>query len=198
MSIIAKKTGEDFERLENGTYQAICINIFDVGMESYTWQEKEITSHKIIILWEVNERMKTGEYEGKRFTIAKKYTLSLNEKSNLLKDLQSWRGKEFTNEELEGFEVEVLKGVNCFLTVVSRESNGKTFVNVQGVAALPKNTPLITQEIDPTYIPEWIQKILYSNNPTGQAQNLNQPKYQQDPQVDTVDPFQPNDDDIPF
>jgi len=37
--------------------------------------------------------------------ISKRYTMSLGEQSTLRKDLESWRGKKFTPEELQGFDL---------------------------------------------------------------------------------------------
>ena len=42
--------------------------------------------------------------DGKPFLVRRRYTASLHEKSALRKDLESWRGRAFTNVELDGFK----------------------------------------------------------------------------------------------
>src|SRR3990167_2490369 len=62
-----------------------------------------------------------------------------DEKANLRKHLEAWRGKKFTKEELDGFDVEKLLGVNCQLQVIHNLSdNGGTFANVQAIVPLGK------------------------------------------------------------
>jgi hypothetical protein len=55
--------------------------------------------------------------DGKPFSIMKQYTLSLNEKSALFRDLCSWRKKKFTDEELKGFDLTNILGCTCEIEV---------------------------------------------------------------------------------
>ena len=68
---------------------------------------------------------------------SKFYTNSLNEKANLRRDLESWRGKSFTDEELDKFDLESIVGRPCLLSIVAGR-NGKTVIS--GVSGLPKGT----------------------------------------------------------
>ena len=47
----------------------------------------------------------------------REYTMSLNENSALHKDLKSWRGKSFTEQELKAFDLTKILGVSCDLEV---------------------------------------------------------------------------------
>jgi hypothetical protein len=67
---------------------------------------------------------------GKPFTVSKFYTASLGEKANLRADLKNWRGRDFTDEELAGFEAKNILGKPCMLSVVETESEGKTYSNI--------------------------------------------------------------------
>src|SRR5262249_26776088 len=50
--------------------------------------------------------------------------------------LEQWRGRDFTPEELQGFNLAKLKGANCLLTVQHKDTDkGDTWANV--VAAEP-------------------------------------------------------------
>jgi hypothetical protein len=73
--------------------------------------------------------------------VQKRYTASLNEKATLRKDLESWRGKPFTKEELAAFDLEKLLGANGLFSVVhikGRKDPSQTFAAIQSAMALPK------------------------------------------------------------
>jgi hypothetical protein len=72
--------------------------------------------------------------KGEPMTISKNYTLSLGEKAALRKDLQTWRGKEFTSDELRGFELKNILGHWAMLSVAkSTGGNGKEYTNIMTV-----------------------------------------------------------------
>ncbi len=134
-------------------------------------------SPKIVITWEIPslriEYEKDGEpTEGVR-VISKTYTNVLHEKSNLYQDLISWRGRDFTAEEAEGFNVSQVLGANCVLTVINTKKNGKTFANVSGVSKLMEGMPslkpeneIVTYDTDdgieaiPKTLPDWVKEII--------------------------------------
>ena len=157
MPIIAKADSDNFEKAPTGTVQAVCTFIHDIGHQPGEYQGRPNVRHQIIVSWELSEKMTQGEYAGKPFMVSKYYTLSLSEKSNLRKDLENWRGKAFTAEELAGFDVEAIKNANCLLSITETE-NGKR--KVSGVAALPKGmAPIEASQILPSpKFMEWIEK----------------------------------------
>ena len=126
MPIIAKDTGgEDYENAPTGNQLAVCAFVEDIGTHRGEYQGVPNERHQIVICWELAETMTTGEYAGRPFMLSKFYTLSLAKKANLRQDLESWRGKAFTDEELKGFDVEKLKGVNCLLNVIEEKGRSK-------------------------------------------------------------------------
>lgn len=159
MPIIAKDVGKAFHTAPAGMVQAVCFDCWDLGMQVKEFKGKQVTQHKVLIGWELNENIvSSDEYNLKRYTIYKKYTLSLNDKANLAKDLASWRGKPFTKEEKDGFDLEKLIGVNCFLNIVHVSYEDKTYANISAITPLPRNTILIRPEAQRS-LPEWISKI---------------------------------------
>ena len=95
--------------------------------------------HKVNVVWQIGEKRD----DGKRFQLYKRYTLSLHEKAALRHDLESWRGKAFSFEELAGFDVERLIGANALINVQHRKSadGTKTYANVVAVMPLVKGMP---------------------------------------------------------
>lgn len=161
MPIIAKG-GENkvFHLVPAGTYQAVCSNVWDIGLQEKEFKGKKVVQHKCIILWELNETIESDdEYSGKRFTISKKYTLSLNAKATLHKDLLAWRGRAFSTEEIKGFDLEKLIGVNAMLSIIHNEVGDKTYANVSAVMKLAKGMMPVKPE-NPRTVPTWVQKFI--------------------------------------
>jgi hypothetical protein len=66
-----------------------------------------VEQRKIRLTFELPTELKVfDEEKGEQPTVlGKKYTLSLSEKAFLRKDLESRRGKQFTEEEMKGFDI---------------------------------------------------------------------------------------------
>jgi hypothetical protein len=128
MGIIAK--GQDFENPEPGTHVARCYRVIDLGTQfNERWNTRQ---RKTLIGWELpNDMMK----DGTPFLIACRYTVSLSEKAYLRRDLESWRGRKFTAEELQGFDLDNVVGVPCLLGIVISEDG---YANVTSVAPMMK------------------------------------------------------------
>lgn len=134
MAIIAKKPESNFDPCPEGLHQAVCVDVVDLGLQKGPYGEK----FKVEIRWQADI---LNERTGRRFELRKWYTNSLHEKANLRKDLECWRGRKFTEQELEGFDLEKLLGVNCQLQVIHNiTDDGKTYDNVQAI--VPHNTKI--------------------------------------------------------
>lgn len=169
MSMIASDNGgSSIPKLEGGVYTAISSAIVDLGLQKNEKFDK--TQRKFMMIWTIlNE---TIEVNGEQLPrqLSKEYSFSLHEKSTLRKDLQAWRGKAFTEEELRGFNILNVLNVPCQLQVLLEEKNGKSYNNIASIMALPKGTEV--DRLDNTYyfdiettdswknwtkIPQWIQ-----------------------------------------
>jgi hypothetical protein len=158
MPIIARNNGKAYEPLPIGVVQAVCAFVEDIGTHETTFQGKPIQKHQVVVCWEINAQMTNGEYAGKRFMVSKFYTLSLNEKANLRKDLENWRGKAFTEEELAGFDVERLKGINCMLNIVEyKKLDGTTSQRPSAIMPCIKGLEKMIPEN--TTVPAWIDEM---------------------------------------
>lgn len=129
MAIIAKKPESNFTPCPEGLHQAVCVDVVDLGLQKGAYGEK----HKVELRWQTE--MENKEVS-RRFQLRKWYTLSLHEKASLRKDLESWRGRKFTEDELRGFDLEKLLGANCQLQVIHNiTDDGKTYDNIQAIVA---------------------------------------------------------------
>jgi hypothetical protein len=157
MALIATGSNKDYEPTPCGVQQAVCAFVEDIGTQAGTYDGKPTFKHQIVVCWELGAKMKKGDYAGRPFMVSKFYTLSLGEKANLRHDLESWRGRQFTEQELNGFDVEKLKGVNCLLNIVeAKKRDGSDTQKIAAIMPVQKGT----QPMSPinTTPPEWIAK----------------------------------------
>jgi hypothetical protein len=131
----------DFQLVPQGTHIAICDMFVDLGLQDSNFGAK----HKIYIRWQIPKLRLKYELDGKQvdgpMTIGGMYTLSLSDKSNLRPMLEAWRGQAFTSDELKKFDVSVIAGKPCMVTITHRPDNqGKVRDNVTAVAKLLSGT----------------------------------------------------------
>jgi len=193
----AKNEGSERIIIPAGTHVARCYGIIDLGTQ---YSEKfGNSSRKVQVQFELcNELMD----DGRPLAISKKYTLSLNEKANLRKDLESWLGRGITaEEEKNGFALGGMLGAPCLLSIIHAESGGKTYANIAGVMSIPKGTqvppqsnPMVSYDVengkDAVFekLPEWIRTTI------GQSKEF---KGDNEPETET-EPPDLSDTNVPF
>jgi hypothetical protein len=120
--------------------------VWDVWTEERSAQWGGGLRDVIRLVWEIDE---LGA-DGQPFTVSQKYTASLHEKSRLRHDLESWRGRKFTTEELKGFDVENVLGANCQINVVHATKEGKTYANIASI--VPQAKGQARMAVSKTYV----------------------------------------------
>lgn len=143
MSLVAKSTegGSTFTPVPPGMHLARCYRIVDLGTQKTEYMGNIKHLHKVMFQFEVHSEDAEGNplltSKGDPMTVSKNYTVSLAEKSNLRKDLQSWRGKDFTGDELKGFELKNVLGQWAMLSVVEAHRDGNTYTNIANINPVP-------------------------------------------------------------
>jgi hypothetical protein len=214
MSFVVEDKGGDFERCPQGMHLARCYRIIDLGTQKSEYMGQVKYLHKVMLGWEIHGMNDDGTpikmKDGRPFAIFKNYTLSWSEKANLRLDLQSWRGKAFTQEEMRKFDLKNVLGAFCMLNIIERPGqDGKTYTNVNGVTPVPA---MIKQNGLPAAVnvnemfnlqePDWVMFEKFSDNLKKKI--ISSPEFekakggaktaQQAPAASTVE----EDDDIPF
>lgn len=154
-SIIASSTGgSNYEPIAAGTYVARCYSMIHMGTvkESYMGEEKFV--NKVRLTFELPTELKVYKEENgeQPAVLSKEFTLSLSEKSNLRAFLNSWRGKALTEDECKAFDIAVLAGKPCTLSVIHKTSkvSGKTYAEISSIGAVMKGMevpPLMNPQI---------------------------------------------------
>jgi hypothetical protein len=132
MPIFAKNNGTPMEPAPEGLHQAVCCDVVDLGDVETKFGKK----HMVRVVWQLEDASPTT---GKRYLANRRYGLSLNEKASLRKDLEAWRGKKFTPQELDGFDLELLLGANAQIQITHRAGDdGRMWADVAAVVPAAK------------------------------------------------------------
>ena len=159
------KQGQDFEPAPPGLHSAVCVDVVDLGVLPGPYGAKS----KLKIVWQLKMRNKKGE----RFQVRATYTQSLYDGANLRRDLTTWRGRDFTPEELKEFDVENLLGVNCQLSVAHglSKSTGRTYAKATVILPPLKGEKLVPEN--------------YEREPwAGETSKVEEPEHQADEDED--------------
>lgn len=174
--------GGTFEPIPEDVHLAICSGVIDLGTQhNFKFNKYE---RKCLLSWELPlvriQFEEDGETKDAPRFISRRFTLSLGSNSHLRKFLRTWRGRDFTPEELEGFEMKTLLGVGANVQVLHDTSKDgtKVYSNVDSATKLMQGQTLPKPENDLVYfsfdevsslkevddaldkMPEWIQTII--------------------------------------
>ena len=143
MSLIIKEDKPDFPLAPDGLQDAVLVDVVDLGELDTPWGPK----HKLSLVFELEETTS----EGKCYIVTKRYTWSLNEKSNLRKDLERWRGAKFTHKDLEsGVNLEAIIGLNATLFVSHNETDEKIYANIETILPRKKGNKVVFYDHKPS------------------------------------------------
>ena len=143
MGLIAKDSGGgSFTPVAPGMHLARCYRIVDMGTQKTDFQGQVKHLQKVMLQFEVHGEDEDGKplvtAKGEPMSISKNFTLSLAEKATLRLDLQAWRGRPFTADELRGFELKAVLGVWAMITAArALGKNGKEFTNIVSINPVP-------------------------------------------------------------
>lgn len=155
--------GGGFTLLEDDVYPARIYSIVDIGQQQTPYGEKR----QIIITWEIPGEM----VDGLPYAISKYYTLSLNDKATLLKDIEAM-GKPLPMDKRATFDFTKLIGKTCQLNIQKYEKkDGNERNKIIGISKLMKGIevgPQVNESIffdldepsDAVYnsLPDWQKK----------------------------------------
>ena len=156
--------GKEFEQAPIGNHVGRCIGMIDIGTQQGEYLGKTTHARKIVLRFELpNELISEGEFAGKPFVVSKFYTASLGEKANLRKDLSSWRGRDFTPEELRGFDSKNLLDKPCMVNVTHTDKNK---AKISGITPVPKGMSVPGRVHDLLYLslePDEFKRDVYES-----------------------------------
>jgi hypothetical protein len=144
MPIIAKNTGGEFNNIlpPQGNHTAICVRMIHIGTAEFEYKGEKKKQNRVRLYFELSyeKAIFKPEVGEENFMVSKEYTLSMHEKATLRKDLESWRGKAFTEEEAKAFDITALLGVPCMVNIITKvhEPTGNKYAQIASISGIPK------------------------------------------------------------
>ena len=136
--MVIKKGSEGQSIIPAGVHHAVCYGVADLGTQKSSNPEFA-DNKKMTLLFELPfERAVFGDKGEQPRGTSITVTQSLSEKATLRRHLKSWRGRDFTDQELAGFDPKVLIGVNAQLNIVHEKKGDKTYTNIVSIMPLSK------------------------------------------------------------
>ena len=213
--MVVKSTGGDRVLPPDGLHKARCIAVIDVGTQTSEFKGVEKQQRKVLIQFELPEETHVfdEDEDARPLVVQKEYTANLGDKANLRKDLENWRSKPFTEEELKGFDLKTLLGVACMLTTTTKTSKaGNKYTDITAIVPMVKGSKCPKQINDTMYfslddsgeeefetLHEWIQKKIQASPEGahfGQKQKVKEAVNELIDEADKEDDV--DDDDLPF
>lgn len=143
--------GAEFDPIPEGVYPAIVVGVYDVGTHhSDKWGKDQ---RKLVLSWEIpGERIeleRDGEVQDLPRLVSSTYTLSMNAKGNLRRDVQAIEGHALSDAEAGTYDLFSLAGRACQLQITHTTKDQRTYANVAAVMALPKGMAAPQGEMEP-------------------------------------------------
>jgi len=198
MPLKAPASGKDFERCPTGLQPAVCVYVVDCGLQtSGMYGDK----HKCRLIFETEALMTEGEYSGKPFMQSTEFTLSMFKSALLRTNIESWRGKSFTDAEAEDFDLLKLVGQQATLNIIETTSKetGKAYSNIGNILPGQKGKGVVPSGVE---IPQWIQDRAKEGLERMSQQEMDQrPEEEKNPPLEVYEGDAQSDDDsgdLPF
>ena len=160
-----------------GAHLARCYSLVDLGTHTTDGRYGVRTNRKLRFSWELPEDKHV--FDEKRgpepLVLHHMINFTSGPKSPLIKLLTSWRGKAFTPEEFDDFDLRKVLGKACLVNVVHTEKEGVIYANVENVTPVPlKWRDQVPSPINPQVyyevehgkndvfqsLPEWLRTLI--------------------------------------
>lgn len=129
MSTTVKAKSGDFKQVPVGIYPAICWAVIDIGHQDGPYGVKP----QVVLCFEFPTETVTVDGVEKPMMMSEFYSATIGKKARLRGDLEGWRGRSFSAQELQGFELKNVLGKPCTITTFENE-NGRTRIKAIGPA----------------------------------------------------------------
>lgn len=154
----AKDSGGSFEAHPEGQYAAVCADVvnFGIRVEDFPGSEPREVA-KAALVFVSGQRQENGELT----IVTVEMTLSMHEKANMRRFLESWRGKSYSAQQAEaGVPLHKLQGQAALMSIEQiTTKRGRLFAKVSSISPLPKDMEppepgLLEEYTRPTFLEE--------------------------------------------
>lgn len=137
-TVLARGSSAKYQSHPEGQFVGQCVDVIDLGdkVEEFPGTPKKLVPKCALVYRTGEKNGETGEY----IDIAREFTISMGDKSNLRKYLEQWRGKPYSADVVaQGVPLHKLTGQHGLLTIAHKTSGqGRTYANIVSCVGIPK------------------------------------------------------------
>ena len=123
--------GSTFSPAPAGTHKARCYYLVDLGVQPSN--NTQFASKPTVVIG--FELVETFKEDGEPYMVSRWYNNTLNN-SYLRRDLEGWRGKTFTDDELKGFDLRKIVGKPCIVSIThNKKKTGDVRADITSISA---------------------------------------------------------------
>jgi len=198
--VTAKDSGANFTPHSEGQHAMFCVDVVNLGInvEQFGDQEPREVA-KVALVFASGETQRATGKPDELTLVTTEMTLSANEKSNLRKFMESWRGKSYTPEQAaDGLPITKLYGQGALVSIEHvTTSKGRRFAKVASIAPLPKAMALPSAE-SAKLLAEYQRPKFLNDRKAQYAENLKKHRGTDPVPTPEYPSGDDDDDDIPF
>lgn len=158
----------DYTPHPDGQFVARCVDVLDLGEKVEQFEQNpEKLVRKVMLVFVTGE---TKDFNGKPelIPLTKEFTLSAHEKAGLRKFCELWRGKSWSEAEIQanGIPLQKLAGQYAVVSVEHKQSRaGRTYAAISGVFPVMKGVAKPADLGDAYERPAWLtdKKLAYAS-----------------------------------
>lgn len=136
-AVTAKNSDAKFAPHPDGQFPGQCVDVIDMGetVADFPGTPKYLSPKCVLVFRTGEKNPETGDL----IDVSGEYTVSMSEKANLRKLLESWRGKPYTMEQADaGVPIDKLVGQWALLGVAHKQSKkGRTYAVIMSATPVP-------------------------------------------------------------
>ena len=142
----------------SGHQNAICVGVDDLGKQP--GYEGGLPVRKVVLRFELEELFVEGPLEGSPYWASKIFTVSGNEKSNLVQTLIDWLGyNPVTQSKGEVFKLNSLVGKPATVIIQHKPKGDDIVAVIRGIYAHNDIYPTLKPSSGSSEPPEWVKRM---------------------------------------
>jgi hypothetical protein len=138
--VTARDAGGGFTPHSEGQFAMLCVDVVDLGISVQQFGDGEPQElPKVALVFASGERQPEKQNDESLTLVTAEMTNSANEKANLRKFLESWRGKSYSGEQIaEGLPLGKLHGKFALVSIEHVTTRkGRKFAKIKSISPLP-------------------------------------------------------------
>lgn len=148
--VTAKK--KEYETIKPGLINAICVGVWNVGIQKSEYNEEVKFNEKIVIGFEVEQRDSVNNLQ---LLHLESFTMSLHPKSKLGPMIESWFSKKLTDKERYNYDLTQIVGKRCTLNLIE---NG-TWINIATILPAQESNKLESMDVLKGEVPTRVKNL---------------------------------------